>query len=68
MFLFVFTAIAAILGAAPFLGSYWACIPAIFDLWLAQDKGFYAILFAAVQFLPMSVVDATIYAEMKGYL
>lgn len=60
------SAIAAILGAAPFLGSYWACIPAIFDLWLAQDKGFYAILFAAVQFLPMSVVDATIYAEMKG--
>lgn len=60
------SAVAAILGAAPFLGTYWACIPAVFDLWLAQEKGLQAILFAAVQFVPMSIVDATIYAEMKG--
>lgn len=65
-FLNIFAAFATVFGAAPFLGTYWACIPGVLDLWLGQQEGILAILFAVFQFLPTSVVDTTIYKEIKG--
>jgi predicted PurR-regulated permease PerM len=61
-----FAVLAATLAVVPFLGTYWACLPACLDLWLGQQKGMQAVMLFVFQFLPSSLVDTTIYQEIKG--
>lgn len=60
------SATAAIFAAIPFVGAYWACLPAVVELWLVKGQGLAALACLIAHMVPAYVVDTAILREIKG--
>ena len=63
--IFLTLALAAVAGAIPFIGTYWASLPAVVELWLVQDDPALAIVFLCLHILPTMFVDYIIYGDSE---
>ena len=60
------TVLAAIVGALPFVGPYWAALPAVLELWLVEKQLILALCLLGLLLLPYFLLDNILYKEVEG--
>eukprot|EP00731_Ephydatia_muelleri_P012872 Em0007g182a len=58
--------LAAIVGAVPFVGPYWAALPAVLELWLVEKQLVLALCLLGLLLLPYFLLDNILYEEVEG--
>ncbi|KAM7535675.1 hypothetical protein Aperf_G00000097422 [Anoplocephala perfoliata] len=58
--------IATILGAIPLMGTYWAVLPGVVELWCLRGSYWQALLLLLLHLLPYYFLDTALYTEIKG--
>ena len=56
----------ALFGAVPLVGTYWAALPGVLELWVGHGSPTLAALLMIAQLLPLSCVDTAIYGDIQG--
>lgn len=59
--------ISTILGAIPLMGTYWAALPGVLELWCVRGSYWQALLLMFLHLLPWYFMDTALYAEIKGW-
>ena len=60
------TVLAAIVGTLPFVGPYWAALPAVLELWLVEKQLILALCLLGLLLLPYFLLDNILYKEVEG--
>ena len=62
----LYTVLATIAGAIPFIGPYWISIPAVLEVWLVDGRPLAAVSIFILSLLPAFFVESIINNEIEG--
>jgi len=62
---YITSVLSACVAVTAFVGSYWACVPAVLELWLFLDKPVHALVLFLLHLYASWFIDPIIYGEIK---
>lgn len=63
--IYISSLLAGFFGFLPIIGTYWASLPGILEIWLIQKSPFQALVFLILHITPTYLVDTAIYSDIN---